>query len=117
MKKVVLYHNPNCSKSRTTLELLEERELAPEIVEYLKTPLGPDHLTALIDQLDAEPAALVRKDKHFKELGLDPGPYTTAEAVVELLAAHPRLMERPVAVHEGRAVIGRPPENVLALID
>ncbi|MDE0886586.1 MAG: arsenate reductase (glutaredoxin) [Myxococcota bacterium] len=117
MKKIVLYHNPNCSKSRGTLELLEQRGLTPEIVEYLETPLGRDELAVLVDQLDTEPAVLVRKDKHFKELGLNPSHYTTAEAVIEILVSHPRLMERPVAVHEGRAVIGRPPENVLGLLD
>ncbi len=116
MEKIVLYHNPNCSKSRGTLELLEQQGHTPEIVEYLQRPLGQDELVKLVGQLDTEPAALVRKDKHFKELGLDPAAYQTTEAVAAVLAEHPRLMERPVAVHAGRAVIGRPPENVLSLL-
>jgi len=120
MAKVVLYHNPACSKSRGVLELLQERGDELEIIEYLKAPLSAAELAALIDRLDGPPAALVRKDKHFKELGLDPADYSDrAEpgVVVAILGEHPRLMERPVVVAAGRAVIGRPPERVLEVLD
>ena len=119
MAKVLLYHNPACSKSRGALELLEARGEELEIVEYLKAPLSEADLGALLIRLEGPPAALVRKDKHFKELGLDPSAYAdSAEpaAVVAILVQHPRLMERPVAVVGERAVIGRPLENVLELL-
>ena len=119
MAKVLLYHNPACSKSRGALEILEARGEALEIVEYLKAPLSETDLGALLKRLDTSPAALVRKDKHFKELGLDPSAYgegVDPAAVVAILVQHPRLMERPVAVVGDRAVIGRPPENVLKLL-
>ncbi len=116
MAEVVLYHNPGCSKSRGALEILEGREEDLLIVEYLKNPLSREELAVLVGQVGGEPSALVRKDKKFKELGLDPGAYETPSAVVEILAEHPELMERPVAVFAGRGVIGRPPEKVLELL-
>ena len=117
MSKLVLYHNPACSKSRGALELLEERNTELEIVEYLASPLSAPELEGLLERLDGAPGDLVRKDKHFKELGLDPDDYAEPGPVAEVLAAHPRLMERPVAVVGSKAVIGRPPERVLELID
>ncbi|HIF99192.1 MAG TPA: arsenate reductase (glutaredoxin) [Myxococcales bacterium] len=116
MTKVVLYHNPGCSKSRGALALLEPLGLALDVVEYLKAPLSRAELETLLDQLGGSPGGLVRKDKHFKELGLDPSDYEDREAVAQILSEHPRLMERPIAVADGRAVIGRPPERVLELI-
>ena len=117
MGKVVLYHNPKCSKSRGALELLEAAADDLEVVEYLKSPLSAEELETLLGQLGGDPAGLVRKDKHFAELGLDPGDYTSAAEVSAILAQHPRLMERPVAVSAGRAVVGRPPERVLELLE
>ena len=117
MVKIVLYHNPGCSKSRGALELLEARDSGLEVVEYLKTPLTKPQLEALLDQLEGSPDQLVRKDKHFRELGLNAADYKSREDVAQVLVDHPRLMERPVAVILGRAVIGRPPERVLSLLD
>lgn len=117
MAKVVLYHNPKCSKSRGALELLQGAADELEVVEYLESPLSRGELEILLAQLGDSPGGLVRKDKHFAELGLDPGDYASVGAVAEVLAEHPRLMERPVAVSGGRAVIGRPPERVLELLD
>ena len=85
-------------------------------MQYLKTPLDEDALRAILGMVDASPADLVRKDKHFKDLGLDPSDYATVDAVVKLLAEHPRLMQRPIAVRGDRAVIGRPSENVEELL-
>lgn len=114
--RMVIYHNPACSKSRAAVALLRARRADVEIVEYLAAPLGEDAVLRLLDQLDAPPAELVRKDRRFEELGLDAGDYTTAEAVAGLIAAHPQLMQRPVVVAGGRAMIARPPEKVEALL-
>ena len=85
-------------------------------MQYLKTPLDEDALREILGMVDAAPGALVRKDKYFKDLGLNAADYNTVDAVVKLLAEHPRLMQRPIAVRGGRAVIGRPSEKVEALL-
>jgi arsenate reductase (glutaredoxin) len=113
---VVVYHNPSCSKSRGALEILRERGIDADVVEYLKAP--PDRVTLerIIDAIPNPPGELVRHDKRFKELGLDPADYTTRASVVELLLEHPELMERPVVFRGERAVIARPSEAVLDLV-
>lgn len=116
MSDVTLYHNPNCSKSRGAKEILESRGADFEVVEYLKTPLDEAQIRDLIDLLDTAPEELVRKDSHFKELGLEASDYTTPEAVAALLAEHPKLMQRPVAVRGNKAVIARPSELVEQLL-
>lgn len=116
MSDIVLYHNPNCSKSRGALEILEASDASFEVVQYLDSPLSRENLLQIMQLLPGDPAELVRKDKHFKELGLDAGNYTTAEAVADLLVEHPKLMQRPIAVKGDQAVIARPSENVEALL-
>lgn len=116
MADLRLLHNPKCSKSRQALDLLTERGTEPEIVRYLDTPPDKATLELIANQLD-DPSRLVRKDPHFKELGLDASDYTDAASVVDLLVEHPRLMERPVAIKGDRAVLGRPPEDILDLLD
>jgi arsenate reductase (glutaredoxin) len=116
MSDIRLLHNPKCSKSRTALDLLQSQGADPEVIRYLDEPPDRATLELIAHQLD-DPSALVRKDPHFKELGLDPGDYTEAAAVVDLLLEHPRLMERPVAIRGDRAILGRPPEQVLDLLD
>ncbi len=117
MSDTQILHNPSCSKSRGALEILRERGVDADVTEYLKAPLDRAALERIVDLIDDEPAALVRKDAHFKELGLDGADYVTKDQVVALLLEHPRLMERPVVVVGDRAVIARPPEKLLALID
>lgn len=117
MSLLVLYHNPKCSKSRSALEILRDREIDHQVVEYLKTPLERADLGVILDALGTSPADLVRKDGHFDELGLDAADYTERTAVIDILLEHPRLMQRPIALREDRAVIGRPPERVLELAD
>jgi arsenate reductase len=114
---VTVYHNPVCGKSRGALEILGERGVEPVVVEYLKTPPDRATLARFLDLLPGEPAELVRKDKRFKELGLDAADYVTREQVIDVLLAHPELMERPVVIHDGRAIIARPSERVLELFD
>jgi arsenate reductase len=113
---VTLYHNPGCSKSRGALEILRQRGLTPEVVEYLEQPPGRGELERFLELLTGPPAELVRKDGRFRELSLDAGDYESSEAVVELLLEHPELMQRPVAIAGDRAVIGRPSERVLEIL-
>lgn len=115
METITIFHNPVCGKSRGALEILQQRGLDPVIVEYLKTPADRDVLGRILDRLPGAPAELVRKDKRFKELGLDPEAYETRDAVIALLLEHPELMERPVVIRGSRAVIARPSEKVLDL--
>ena len=117
MERVTIYHNPVCGKSRGALEILRERAVPHDVVEYLKQPLERSTLERILALLPDEPAALVRKDKRFAELGLAAAAYTTRVAVVDLLLAHPELMERPVVIRGERAVIARPSEKVLVLLD
>ena len=117
MRPLTVYHNPVCSKSRGALEILAEHDVPTDVIEYLKTP--PDRVTLgrILDLLGGPPAALVRQDKRFKELGLEARDYTTRDQVITLLLAHPELMERPVVIAGERAVIARPSERVLELLD
>jgi arsenate reductase len=99
------------------VEILRERGVEFDVIEYLKAPLDRATFERLLALLAGPPADLVRNDKRFKELGLDPTDYVTREQVVTLLLAHPELMQRPVVVHGTRAVIARPSEKVLELLD
>ena len=112
MEDVTIYHNPVCGKSRGALDILRQRGIAPEVIEYLKSPPDRATLNRILDLLGGEPADLVRKDKRFKELGLNASDYQTREQVVAVLLQHPELMERPVVIRGGRAVIARPSERV-----
>lgn len=116
MERVVLYHNPACSKSRGAKAILEALDVDFDIVEYLKTPLGEAELRRILDLVDDLPTELVRRDANFSMLGLNAGDYTTEDAVVDLLLRHPGLMQRPVAVRGERAVIACPSERVEELL-
>ena len=112
-----VYHNPVCSKSRGALEILRDQGAEFEVVEYLRELPTRADLERIVDAISDEPAALVRKDKRFKELGLDAADYQSKDAVVAVLLEHPELMERPVVFRGERAVICRPSERVLELLD
>ena len=113
---VTIWHNPRCSKSRQTLALLRERGVEPEIVEYLKTPPAAGELEAVLEKLGMEPRDLMRrKEAAYREAGLD-DPALARRALVEAMTAHPVLIERPVVLARGKAALGRPPENVLAIL-
>jgi len=112
-----LYHNSRCSKSRAALDLLQSRGLEPELVYYLETPPDEAELRAMLDALGLPARALMRNSEpEFAALGLA-DPSLGDDALVAAMAAHPNLIERPVFVHGARAVIGRPPERVLELLD
>ncbi len=112
--RFTIYHNPHCSKSRATLALLRENGIEPEIVEYLKNPLEVGQLAELAALLGVAPHALLRtKEDAFKKTGLSAS--STPEEILRAIAENPVLLERPIVVSGGRAVIGRPPENVRSL--
>ena len=113
---VTIYHNPRCSKSRATLKLLEERGIAPDIVEYLKTPPDAAALGGLLDKLGMEPRDLMRrKEAPYRENGLDDSGLSR-DALIAAMVAHPILIERPIVVAGDKAAIGRPPEAVLEIL-
>lgn len=110
-----IYHNPRCGKSRQTLNLLQERGIEPEVVLYLKTPPSKEELKNLIEQLNITPSQLLRKgEKIYKEQF--EGKEIAEEEWIDIMIAHPKLIERPIVVKNGKAVLGRPPENVLDLL-
>lgn len=114
-RKLVLYHNPRCTKSREALALLKARGIEPEVIEYLKTPPSADEVKGLLKALGGKPSALLRtKEEPYAKLHLSAS--STADEVARAIAAHPILLERPVLVAGGKAVIGRPPERVLELL-
>ena len=114
---VKIYHNPRCSKSRATLQLLEEHQIEPEIVEYMKDPPDRDTLAQLIDLLGVSVRDLLRTNEQvFKDAGLDDDDLPDEE-ILEALSQCPTLLQRPIVVVDGdKAVIGRPPESVLNII-
>lgn len=117
MTDIVIYHNPRCGKSRQTLEILREAGVEPEIVEYLKAPPGAAELERLLGLLGLQPRELMRKgEAEYRELGLD-DPGKSRAALIAAMVAHPILIERPIVVRGGRAVLGRPPENVRGLLE
>jgi arsenate reductase len=111
-----IYHNPRCSKSRATLELLTSRGFSPRILAYLETPPTSVEIESLLAMLAVEPRELMRKDEdEYSALGLA-DPELTRKQLVAAIAAHPRLLQRPIVVAGSRAAIGRPPEAVLAIL-
>jgi arsenate reductase len=113
---ITLYHNPDCSKSRTALALLRQHGVEPEIVEYLQHPPDAACLDRLLVRLGLQPRQLMRQqESEYSELGLDRPELSRAE-LIRAMVTHPTLIERPIAVRGERACVGRPPENVLALL-
>ncbi|WP_424683444.1 arsenate reductase (glutaredoxin) [Frateuria sp. YIM B11624] len=113
---VRIYHNSRCSKSRGTLELLQARGIEPEVVNYLDTPPSAEELRTLLRLLGMTPRQLLRTgEAEYKELGLA-DPAVGDEAIVQAMVEHPRLIERPIVVADGKAALGRPPEAVLAIL-
>ncbi|HLT91705.1 MAG TPA: arsenate reductase (glutaredoxin) [Woeseiaceae bacterium] len=114
---LTIYHNPQCSKSRRTLELIRERGIEPRIVEYLKNPPTAEEVLALARQLGRPVEAMLRKQEEVYKAAAGTLSHED-EALARWVSEHPRALERPVVVDEarGKAVIGRPPENVLELL-
>jgi arsenate reductase len=113
---VRIYHNSRCSKSRATLALLQERGADVEVVNYLDTPPTAAELSTLLKQLGMTPRQLLRQgEDDYQALGLD-NPSLDDQALIAAMVAHPKLIERPIVVANGKAALGRPPEAVLAIL-
>ena len=116
MSDYTIYHNPRCSKSRNTLALLEENGIAPRVVLYLETPPDEAQIRDLLKKLGIGAADLLRRgEAEYKQSGL--GRDSSEQDIVAAMARYPKLIERPIVVTGKRAVLGRPPENVLELIN
>lgn len=110
---VTIYHNPRCSKSRETLKLIEDRGLAPVVIDYLKAPPSAAELQRILALLGKRPADILRR-KEAAEAGIDPG--LADAALIAAMVAHPVVIERPIVVAGDRAALGRPPESVLNIL-
>ncbi|MCU0833474.1 MAG: arsenate reductase (glutaredoxin) [Chromatiaceae bacterium] len=111
-----LYHNPRCSKSRAALALLRGQGVEPDVIDYLKDPPDAKTLSWLLDLLGLGPRELMRtKEPEYRALGLD-DPALGRGALIAAMVANPRLIERPILIKDGRAVIGRPPERLLEIL-
>ncbi len=111
-----IYHNPRCSKSRQTLQLLQERGFEPEIVKYLETPPSEDELREILDRLGMRPRDLMRKhEPEYKASGAD-DPALSDDELIALMVQYPKLIERPIVLHDDKAALGRPPEQVLEIL-
>lgn len=113
---VTIYHNPRCSKSRETLALLQDKGIKPVIIEYLQNPPDRKTLTEILDKLGISARQLIRtKEAAYMENKLDDGSLTRNQ-LISAIIEHPILMERPIVLANGKAAIGRPPENVLEIL-
>lgn len=113
---ITLWHNPSCSKSRSTLELLRKRDIEPLIIDYQQTPPSPDDIQRVLHLLRMQPRELMRHEEpEYAQLNLD-DPALTPAQLIAAMADHPKLIQRPVVIATGRAAIGRPPEAVLAIL-
>jgi len=116
MSKLTILHNPRCSKSREALKILEENGINTEIVKYLDTPPSEEEIKNILKMLGISARELMRtKEDIYKELQLKD--VTNEDILIKAIAENPRLIERPIVIKNGRAVIGRPPEKVLELIN
>ena len=116
MKEFIIYHNPRCSKSRQTLQLLREAGIEPIIVEYLKSPLRKEELRNISQLLGLRPKDFVRKvENDFKDNDLSKS-LEDDDKIIDAMSLFPKIIERPIVVSGGKAVIGRPPENVQKMI-
>lgn len=115
-QSMTLFHNPRCSKSRQTLELLHAKGAEPEIIEYLKTPPTEEELDHILNMLGLEPRQLMRtKETEYTENKLD-DESLTRQQLIQAMVKYPKLIERPILVNNNKAAIGRPPEDVLEIL-
>lgn len=113
---IILYHNPRCSKSRQTLQLIEEQGVQATVIEYLKTPPTHQQLDSILRGLEMEPRELIRtKESEYKELGLD-NEALSRDQLIDAMIHTPKLIERPILIVGDQIAVGRPPENVLTIL-
>jgi len=111
-----IYHNPRCSKSRQTLQLLQDNNVNAEIIEYLKTPPDENTLREILKQLGLKPRQLIRTNEDiYKELNLADESLSD-DQLIQAMLNNPKLIERPIVVKDGKVAIGRPPENILTIL-
>ena len=116
MSKYAIFHNPRCSKSRQTLQILKDNECDTEIILYLENPLDQSVLGGIIKKISLSPRELLRKgEQEFKDNDLKNKNLSDQE-ILEFMIKHPKLIERPIVIKGDKAILGRPPENVLQLI-
>jgi arsenate reductase len=114
--EIVIYHNSRCSKSRQALALLEQRGIEPRIVDYLRNPPSAAELTSILEMLALEPRQLMRSgEPDYAVAGLD-DPDLGRDALIDAMVRYPGVIQRPIVIAGGRAVIGRPPEKVLEIL-
>ena len=117
MSEFLIFHNPRCSKSRQTLQLLQQQGIEPDIRLYLEQPPTDLEIRDLLQKLNIEPRALLRRSEtDYKEQNLSAATLGD-DALVQAMVQFPKLIERPIVIRGSRAVLGRPPENVLDLLD
>jgi arsenate reductase len=115
---ISIFHNPKCTKSRETLKLLNDRGIEPKIVLYLQTPPTQKEFSEILKKLGMEARQLIRfKEPVAKELGIKPSDQRSEAEWIKLMLENPILIEQPIVITPTKAVLGRPPENVLDLID
>jgi arsenate reductase len=116
MNEVTILHNPRCSKSRQALDLLQQHGIAPQIIEYLQTPPNAAELERILSMLAMEPRDLMRREEpEYLQQQLD-NPTFSREQLIAAMQAHPKLIQRPIVISGNKAIIGRPPENVLTIL-
>ena len=114
--KVQILHNPRCSKSRATLQLLQEKGIDPEIILYQQAPPDAEQIATILSMLDMQPRDLMRKSQsEYKQMGLD-DLQLSDQQLIEAMVEAPILIERPIVLANGKASIGRPPESVLDIL-
>jgi arsenate reductase len=114
---ISMYHNPKCSKCRATLALLQEKGIEPELILYLETSPSAVALAAVLKKLGKGPKAVIRFNEDVaRELGISPADERPDAEWLNIIAANPKLLERPIVINGDRAAIGRPPENVLEIL-
>ena len=114
--EVTIYHNPRCSKSRQTLQIVQDKGIEPVLIEYLKTPPDAPELNRILELLGMEPRDLMRKkESEYKGQGLD-DPSLSRDELIAAMVEYPKLIERPIVLAAGKAALGRPPENVLEIL-
>jgi len=113
---VLIYHNPRCSKSRQTLELLQKNNINPEIIDYLNSPPSENELSEIIKKLSISVHDLVRKNEKIYKMVTEKNPEPTDSQLIQAMAINPILIQRPIVINGEKAVIGRPPENVLEIL-
>lgn len=116
MSQIKIFHNPRCTKSRLTLQLLKDKGIDPEVVLYLENPPSKDDVNSILDILGVEPRDIMRKQEaEYKDNNLGDASLSKDD-LVNAIVTNPKVLERPIVVNNGKAAIGRPPENILEII-